>query len=103
MEKSWILDKHSGSAILVPSWTSLKRSVLVLFVQCPAVSKNTITGMQCCGSGIHVYPLSGIRVFSIPDQNFFHPGSIKEFKYFNPKKMVSRALGNVIRVVHPES
>jgi hypothetical protein len=29
----------------------------------------------------------------IPDPNFFHPGSricIKEFKYFNPKKMVSK-------------
>jgi hypothetical protein len=35
---------------------------------------------QCCGSGTF-----------IPDTNFFHPGSevfssIKEFKYFNPKK-----------------
>ncbi len=37
--------------------------------------------------------LSRIRIFSIPDPNFFHPGSkfspsripIKEFKYFNPK------------------
>ena len=30
-----------------------------------------------------------IRFFSIPDPNFFNPGSrirIKEFKYFNPKK-----------------
>jgi hypothetical protein len=35
-----------------------------------------------------VYPGSRIRLFSIPD-----PGSrirIKEFKYFNPKKMVSK-------------
>jgi hypothetical protein len=42
--------------------------------------------LQCCGS----------RMF-IPDPNFFHPGSririftsrirIKEFKYFNPKKL----------------
>jgi hypothetical protein len=45
MEKSQIRDKHSRSAILVPSLTSLKSSVLVLFVQCPAVLKNTITGM----------------------------------------------------------
>jgi hypothetical protein len=33
-----------------------------------------------------VYPVSRIRVFSIPDPNFFHSGSricIKEFKYFN--------------------
>jgi hypothetical protein len=32
--------------------------------------------------------LSRIRLFSIPDSNFFHLGSrihIKEFKYFNPK------------------
>ncbi len=32
--------------------------------------------------------LSRIRMFSIPDPNFFHPGSricIKKFKYFNPK------------------
>ncbi len=32
---------------------------------------------------------SRIRIFSIPDPNFFHPGSriqIKEFKYFYPKK-----------------
>ena len=32
--------------------------------------------------------LSRIRLFSIPDPNFFHPGSrihIKEFKYLNPK------------------
>jgi hypothetical protein len=38
---------------------------------------------QCCGSGIPD------MTFSIPDTNFFHPGSrirIKEFKYFNPKK-----------------
>jgi hypothetical protein len=37
-----------------------------------------------------VYPGSQIRIFSIPDPNFFHPGSrirIKEFKYFNPKKL----------------
>jgi hypothetical protein len=42
-----------------------------------------------------VYP--GSEIFSIPDPNFFHPGSeffpsrtrihIKEFKYFNPKKI----------------
>ncbi len=35
---------------------------------------------------------SRIRIFSIPDPNFLHPGSricIKEFKYFNPQKMVS--------------
>ncbi len=38
-----------------------------------------------------VYPLSRIRVFSIPDPGpeFFHPASgirIKRFKYLNPKK-----------------
>ncbi len=30
-----------------------------------------------------------VRIFSIPDPNFFHPGSrirIKEFTYFNPNK-----------------
>jgi hypothetical protein len=43
-----------------------------------------------------VYPGSRIRLFSIPDPNFLHPGSrilIKEFKYFDPKKpkkMVSK-------------
>jgi hypothetical protein len=41
-----------------------------------------------------VYPGSRIRLFSILDSGseFFHPGSrirIKEFKYFNPQKMVS--------------
>jgi hypothetical protein len=37
--------------------------------------------------------LSQIRLFSIPDPNFSQPGSrirIKEFKYFNFKKMVSK-------------
>jgi hypothetical protein len=36
-----------------------------------------------------VYSESRIRIYSIPDPNFFHPGSrtrIKEIKYFNPKK-----------------
>ncbi len=36
---------------------------------------------------------TGSEFFSIPDQNFFHLGSqirIKEFKYFNPPKMVSK-------------
>ncbi len=35
--------------------------------------------------------LSRIRLFSIPDPNFFHPGSrihIKEFKYFSPKNCI---------------
>ncbi len=45
MEKSRIRDKHSGSAIQVPSWTSRKRSVLVLSVR-SAVSKDTITDME---------------------------------------------------------
>jgi hypothetical protein len=41
-----------------------------------------------------VYPGSRIRLFSIPDpgSEFFHPGfriRIKEFKYFQLKKMVS--------------
>ncbi len=34
------------------------------------------------------YPWSRIRLYSIPDPNFFHPGSrihMKELKYFNPK------------------
>ncbi len=42
-----------------------------------------------CLSRIRIFLSSRIRIFSIPDQNFFHPGSrisIKEFKYFNPKK-----------------
>jgi hypothetical protein len=37
-----------------------------------------------CLSGIR------IRIFSIPDPDFFHPGSrvrIKESKYLNPKKL----------------
>ena len=49
--------------------------------------------------------LSRIRIFSIPDPNFSHPGSRihnKEFKYFNPKKCF-KALGIMIRVVHPGS
>ncbi len=40
-----------------------------------------------------VYAGSRIRLFSIPDPNCLHPGSrirIKEFKYFNPKKPVSK-------------
>jgi hypothetical protein len=44
--------------------------------------------------------LSRIRLFSIPDPNFFHPVSrirIKEFKYINPKNGFE-ALGNMIRV-----
>ncbi len=34
--------------------------------------------------------VSRIRIFSIPDPNFFHSGSLnhfKEFKYFNPKRV----------------
>jgi hypothetical protein len=41
-----------------------------------------------------VYPGSRIRLFSIPDPNCLYPGSrirIEEFKYFNPKKMVSNS------------
>jgi hypothetical protein len=37
-----------------------------------------------------VYPGSRIRLFSVPDPDCLHPGSqilIKEFKYFNPKKI----------------
>jgi hypothetical protein len=47
----------------------------------------------------HPVCLSRIRIFSIPDPNFSHPGSrirIKEFKYFNPKNCFL-ALGNMIR------
>ncbi len=50
--------------------------------------------VQYCWSGMFIpdprsecFP-SPIRMFSIPDPNFFHPGSrirIKKFKYFNPK------------------
>jgi hypothetical protein len=53
--------------------------------------------------------LSRIRLFSIPYPKCLHPGSrilIKEFKYINPKKakkMVSKLLKNMIRVVHPGS
>ncbi len=42
-----------------------------------------------------VYPGSRIRLFSMPDPTCLHPGSrilIKEFQYFNPKKMVSKLL-----------
>ncbi len=49
--------------------------------------------------------LSRIRLFSIPDPNFSHPGfriRIEEFEYFNPKKWL-KALGNMFRVVHPGS
>jgi hypothetical protein len=38
-------------------------------------------------------PGSRIRLFSIPDPNFLHPGSrirIEKFKYFNLKKLVSK-------------
>jgi hypothetical protein len=39
---------------------------------------------QCCGSGM-------FHLSRIPDPSFSiqDPGSIQEFKYFNPKKMVS--------------
>jgi hypothetical protein len=40
---------------------------------------------QCCGSGMFIPDPN----FSIPDPDFFHPGSrirIKKFKYFNSKK-----------------
>ncbi len=56
-----------------------------------------------------VYPGSDFFPSRIPDPNCLHPGSrilIKEFKYFNPqksKKMVSKLLKNLIRVVHPGS
>ncbi len=52
-----------------------------------------------------VFPGSRIRLFSIPDPNYLHPGSlirIKEFKYFNPKNGF-QALENIIQVVHPGS
>ncbi len=56
-----------------------------------------ICNQQCCESRIGIY--------SIPDPNFFHPGSrihIKEFKYFNPQKMVFKLseiwLGLFIRI-----
>jgi hypothetical protein len=35
--------------------------------------------------------LSRIRLFSIPDPNCLHPGSRKEFKYFNKKKLFLRS------------
>ncbi len=57
-----------------------------------------------------VYPGSDFFLSRIPDlgSEFFHPGSrirIKEFKYFNPKKcfIISRKLGNMVRVFHPGS
>ncbi len=69
-----------------------------------------------CGSGCttllnpvwrirDVYPGSDFFPSRIPDPNCLHPGSriLKEFKYFNPhkvKKMVSKLLKNMIRVVH---
>jgi hypothetical protein len=49
--------------------------------------------------------LSRIRIFSIPDPYFFHPGClirIKEFEYFNlTQKNCYLALENMIQVVHP--
>ncbi len=64
----------------------------------PGVSSDfcIFSKVQCCGSTfISVADpgcLSGsrIRIFSVQDPNFFHPGSrihIKEFRYFNPKKL----------------
>jgi hypothetical protein len=49
-----------------------------------------------------VYLGSRIRIFSIPDPNFFHSGyriRIKEFKNFLTQKNGFQALGNMIRVV----
>jgi hypothetical protein len=48
------------------------------------------------------YPGSDFLSSRIPDTTFFHPGSrihIKEFKVFNPKKIVFQALGNMIRIL----
>ncbi len=64
---------------------------------------------------LDVYPGSQIRLFSIPDLNFFHPRSrihMKEFKNFNPKNccLSSRkydpGCSSRIRIMiftHPES
>ncbi len=38
------------------------------------VCRITLKTPVCCGSGIF-YPWSRIRLYSIPDPNFFHPGS----------------------------
>jgi hypothetical protein len=59
-----------------------------------SVHKNKVGQNQCCGSGMFI-PDPGSDFFPsrIPDPNCLHPGSqirIKEFKYFNPKKMVSK-------------
>ncbi len=62
---------------------------------CKIAPKNSVFRIR------DVYPGSRIRLFSIPDPTFFHPGSelslsrirINEFKYFNSKKtkhMVSK-------------
>jgi hypothetical protein len=45
----------------------------------PGCKESSVADLGC---------LSQIRIFSIPDPNFFHPESwirIKEFKYFNPQ------------------
>jgi hypothetical protein len=48
---------------------------------------------------------SRIQLFSIldPGSEFFHPGSPLKNLSILTKKMVSQALGNMIRVVHPGS
>jgi hypothetical protein len=59
-----------------------------------------------------VYPGSRIRLFSIPDPNCLHPGSripdpgssSKNLSILTPKKakkLVSKLLKNMMRVVHP--
>ncbi len=55
--------------------------------------------LQYCGSGMFIPdPRSRIRIFLIPNSNFFHSGS----EFFSPKNCF-QALGNMIWVVHPRS
>ncbi len=65
-----------------------------------------LSHQQCCGSGMFIPdPEFRLRIFSIPDPGSeFFPSLIRinKFKYLNPKYCL-RALGNMIRVVHPWS
>ncbi len=74
-------------------------------VSCLPVSLYSFTRLPTVMRIRDVYHGSRILIFSIPELNFYHPGSrirIKEYKYFNPKNCFY-ALGNMIRDVHPGS
>ncbi len=105
----WSFDRH---------YYRLRRSFIVLFLwELLSLTCHTIDGrLGFCGEGwlagsqclpTHCFrssavflklfsPVLRIRIFSIPDSNFFHSGSevfasrirIKEWMYFNPKKLL---------------